>query len=76
MKLFLQLLEKSVIVRGALVIIVTAGMVFLLCSHQTVPAELWVLIGAAWSWFFSSGAPKDLQTVLSKERNRRATDPR
>ena len=67
MDLFLKLLEKSVIIRGFLVIIVTTGMVILLCEHQQVPAELWVLIGAAWSWFFSSGAPKDAIQILGKK---------
>jgi hypothetical protein len=75
-KVFWKLLEKSVIIRGALALVVTIAWVILLCDHQSTPPELWILLGMAWGYFYGSGAIKDAQTVVGKERNRRATDPR
>ncbi len=69
MKTFWKLLEKSVIVRGALAILVTIVWAILILASRDVPGVVYILLGSAWSYFFATGAPKDLVDVLRSERD-------
>jgi hypothetical protein len=67
LKIFWKLVEKSVIFRGTLAIITTSAAVFLMCTDRDVPPLLAGLVGMAWSWFFASGALRDIQQVAEKK---------
>lgn len=66
MSKFWEMVKESVIVQGVLTVGVTSVVCVMAYKGQTVPDNLWTLLGLAWGFYFGTKGQQALARAATK----------